>query len=193
MRSRTVPKTFNHQAGTARAPWCKVGPPRKIVRTLGDAAYILIKDWPSDGTPNGSGLRCAIEPSRDCRRLEAMTSSRCFAPFGASSKSGFHRGMLRSHLETIKPAPVCFPLFRRRRPRRAPLFRRASCSSCATPPHRAFRSRRIYSEPARFRMSSSSFACRALPSRFCEFWRTKTIRNVMIVVLVLITSCQVSE
>ncbi|ANL68602.1 hypothetical protein AMC82_PC00038 (plasmid) [Rhizobium phaseoli] len=24
-------------------------PARKVVRTLGDAAYILIKDWPSDG------------------------------------------------------------------------------------------------------------------------------------------------
>ncbi|TBY60447.1 hypothetical protein E0H46_31350 [Rhizobium leguminosarum bv. viciae] len=111
MRSRTLPKTFNHQAGTARAPWCKVGLARKIVRTLGDAAYILIKDWPSDGTPNGRGLRCAIGPSRDCMQLEAMTSSRCSAPFGASSKSSFHRAMLRRTWRRLGRSLFAFRFF----------------------------------------------------------------------------------
>src|SRR5215204_2525451 len=43
------------------------------------------------------------------------------------------------------------------------------------------------------RISSSSLAWMAAPSRFCVFWIRKTIRNVTIVVPVLITSCQVSE
>ena len=43
------------------------------------------------------------------------------------------------------------------------------------------------------RKISSSLACIAAPSRFCEFWIRNTIRKVMIVVPVLITSCQVSE
>src|SRR5882724_1315020 len=41
-------------------------------------------------------------------------------------------------------------------------------------------------------MSSSSLTCIASESRFCVFWIRNTIRNVMIVVPVLITSCQVS-
>ncbi len=43
------------------------------------------------------------------------------------------------------------------------------------------------------RMISSSFKCIAWASRFWVFWSKKTIRKVMIVVLVLMTSCQVSE
>src|SRR5690606_15302458 len=43
------------------------------------------------------------------------------------------------------------------------------------------------------RMTSSSLACIAAASRFCEFWIRKTIRKVTIVVPVLMTSCQVSE
>lgn len=39
------------------------------------------------------------------------------------------------------------------------------------------------------RMSSSSLAWMAAPSRFCEFW----IRKVTMVVPVSMTSCQVSE
>src|SRR3954452_22268822 len=42
-------------------------------------------------------------------------------------------------------------------------------------------------------MSSSSFTWIAAESRFCEFWIRNTIRKVMMVVPVLITSCQVSE
>ena len=40
--------------------------------------------------------------------------------------------------------------------------------------------------------SSSSLACIAAPSRFWVFWIRNTIRKVMMVVPVLITSCQVS-
>jgi len=40
---------------------------------------------------------------------------------------------------------------------------------------------------------SSSFACVALASRSCAFWIRNTIRNVMTVVDVFTTSCQVSE
>ena len=43
------------------------------------------------------------------------------------------------------------------------------------------------------RMSSSSFRCSALASRFWVFWMRKTIRKVTIVVPVLMTSCQFSE
>src|SRR5712671_3644393 len=43
------------------------------------------------------------------------------------------------------------------------------------------------------RINSSSFSWSAWVSRFCVFWITKTIRNVMIVVPVLTTSCQVSD
>ena len=43
------------------------------------------------------------------------------------------------------------------------------------------------------RISSSSLAWMAAPSRFWVFWIRNTIRKVMIVVEVLITSCQVSE
>jgi len=43
------------------------------------------------------------------------------------------------------------------------------------------------------RISSSSFSCIATVSRFWVFWIRKTIRKVMMVVPVLITSCQVSE
>ena len=46
--------------------------------------------------------------------------------------------------------------------------------------------------PATARISSSSLVCMAAVSRFWVFWIRKTIRNVMIVVEVLITSCQVS-
>src|SRR3989442_6057369 len=41
-------------------------------------------------------------------------------------------------------------------------------------------------------MSSSSLICSASESRFWVFWIRNTIRNVTIVVLVLMTSCQVS-
>lgn len=47
--------------------------------------------------------------------------------------------------------------------------------------------------PLLTRTSSSSLACTAAPSRFCVFWIRKTIRKVMIVVEVLMMSCQVSE
>lgn len=40
---------------------------------------------------------------------------------------------------------------------------------------------------------SSSFACIAASSRFWLFWIRNTIRNVMMVVLVFTTSCQVPE
>ncbi len=43
------------------------------------------------------------------------------------------------------------------------------------------------------RISSSSLACIAAASRFCEFWIRNTIRKVTMVVPVLMTSCQVSE
>jgi len=43
------------------------------------------------------------------------------------------------------------------------------------------------------RISSSSFSCIAVVSRFWVFWIRKTIRKVTMVVPVLITSCQVSE
>jgi uncharacterized protein len=43
------------------------------------------------------------------------------------------------------------------------------------------------------RMSSSSLACRAVLSRFCDVWIRNTIRNVMTLVSVFITNCQVSE
>src|SRR4029450_13437199 len=42
------------------------------------------------------------------------------------------------------------------------------------------------------RMSSSNFNCTAVLSRFWVFWIRNTIRKVTIVVLVLMTSCQVS-
>src|SRR4051812_17592502 len=42
------------------------------------------------------------------------------------------------------------------------------------------------------RISSESFSCSAIVSRFWVFWIRNTIRNVMMVVEVLITSCQVS-
>lgn len=42
------------------------------------------------------------------------------------------------------------------------------------------------------RISSSSLICIASASRFCVFWMRNTIRNVMMVVPVLMTSCQVS-
>ena len=42
------------------------------------------------------------------------------------------------------------------------------------------------------KISSSSLSWRASVSRFWVFWIRKTIRNVMIVVPVLITSCHVS-
>ena len=42
-------------------------------------------------------------------------------------------------------------------------------------------------------MISSSLACIAAPSRFCEFWMRNTIRKVTIVVEVFTTSCHVSE
>jgi hypothetical protein len=41
-------------------------------------------------------------------------------------------------------------------------------------------------------ISSSSFNCRATVSRFWVFWIKKTIKKVMIVVPVLMTSCHVS-
>jgi hypothetical protein len=41
------------------------------------------------------------------------------------------------------------------------------------------------------RMSSSSLICTAAESRFWVFWIRNTIRKVMMVVPVLITSCQV--
>ena len=43
------------------------------------------------------------------------------------------------------------------------------------------------------RSSSSSLACIAAPSRFWLFWIRNTIRKVMMVVPVLMMSCQVSE
>ena len=43
------------------------------------------------------------------------------------------------------------------------------------------------------RINSSSFACSAVPSRFCVFWMRNTMRNVTMVVPVLMTSCHVSE
>jgi hypothetical protein len=43
------------------------------------------------------------------------------------------------------------------------------------------------------RISSSSFAWIAAPSRFWVFWIRKTIRKVTIVVAVLMMSCHVSE
>jgi hypothetical protein len=43
------------------------------------------------------------------------------------------------------------------------------------------------------RISSSSLRWSARESRFCVFWIRNTIRNVTIVVLVLMMSCQVSE
>lgn len=37
-------------------------PARKVVRTLGDAAYILIKDWPSnDGEEYVSGVKACVD------------------------------------------------------------------------------------------------------------------------------------
>jgi hypothetical protein len=41
-------------------------------------------------------------------------------------------------------------------------------------------------------ISSDSLTCSAKVSRFCVFWIRNTMRNVMIVVEVLITNCQVS-
>ena len=41
-------------------------------------------------------------------------------------------------------------------------------------------------------INSSSFSCTAIESRFWVFWMRKTIKKVMIVVPVFITSCQVS-
>ena len=46
--------------------------------------------------------------------------------------------------------------------------------------------------PSVARISSSSFTGSPPVSRFCVFWIRNTIRNVMIVVPVLMTSCQVS-
>src|SRR6476659_321009 len=42
-------------------------------------------------------------------------------------------------------------------------------------------------------MSSFSFNCKAVVSLFCDCWMIKTMRKVMIVVPVLMTSCHVSE
>ena len=86
------------------------------------------------------------------------------------------------------------------RPRASPLPRapawQARRNACAaSPAHR----RRV--PPARAarccagsiaRISSSSLICIASVSRFWVFWIRNTIRNVMMVVPVLITSCQVS-
>lgn len=68
------------------------------------------------------------------------------------------------------------------------LLRKASTSSterCSIPT-------KTFS-PSLARMSSSSFAWTAAPSRFCVFWMRKTIRKVIMVVPVLMISCQVSE
>ena len=46
--------------------------------------------------------------------------------------------------------------------------------------------------PSTARINSSSLMCIAAVSRFCVFWIRNTMRNVMIVVPVLITSCHVS-
>jgi hypothetical protein len=45
--------------------------------------------------------------------------------------------------------------------------------------------------PSIARISSSSFSCTAAPSLFCVFWMRNAIRNVMMVVPVFMTNCQV--
>jgi hypothetical protein len=47
--------------------------------------------------------------------------------------------------------------------------------------------------PFTARMSSSSLIWVATASRFWVFWMRNTMRNVMMVVLVLMMSCQLSE
>jgi hypothetical protein len=46
---------------------------------------------------------------------------------------------------------------------------------------------------ALIRINSSSFACIAELSRFCEFWIRNTIRKVAAFVQAFMTNCQVSE
>jgi len=42
-------------------------------------------------------------------------------------------------------------------------------------------------------ISSSSFSCSAVLSRFCAFWIRNTIRKVTILLIVFMTSCHESE
>jgi uncharacterized membrane protein len=42
-------------------------------------------------------------------------------------------------------------------------------------------------------INSSSFSCTAVLSLFCAFWIRNTIRNVTILLIVFMTSCQLSE